>query len=152
MPSSHAQFLAFFSVSLTLFLLFRHNSPATHASYSHSDTPTPLLLRVTVSTLVLMVAGLVAASRVYLNYHTPKQVLVGCIAGVISALGWFVATEYVRRTGFLQWALEFQICRFFRLRDLVVEEDLVEAGWQEWKLRIKRRRKMSNEHYPKKGE
>ena len=151
MPSSHAQFLAFFSISLTLFLLFRHNSPATHASYRHSDTPTPLILRVSVSVLVLIVAVIVAASRVYLNYHTPKQVLVGCAAGVLSAVAWFVATEYARRTGLLQWLLDFEVCRFFRIRDLVVEEDLVEAGWQEWQLRTKRRRNLSNGHDLKKS-
>uniref|UniRef100_A0A0D2XCM3 Dolichyldiphosphatase n=1 Tax=Fusarium oxysporum (strain Fo5176) TaxID=660025 RepID=A0A0D2XCM3_FUSOF len=58
MPSSHAQFVAFWSVSLALFLLVRHKPPRVH------------------------------------------QVVVGSVAGVISALGWFLIVaapwDYVR--------------------------------------------------------
>ncbi|KAM7217428.1 PAP2 superfamily domain containing protein [Rhypophila decipiens] len=83
----------------------------------------------------LVLAALVAWSRVYLGYHTPKQVLVGCLAGVLSAVGWFGITYVVRQTGLLAFALDLPVARWFRLRDLVVEEDLCQAGWEKWESR-----------------
>ncbi|KAF2397293.1 DOLPP1 protein [Trichodelitschia bisporula] len=135
MPSSHAQFVAFFSIYLTLFLLGRHTP---HPSQTH----TPLLLpeRLGVSVLALGSAAAVAQSRIYLNYHTPRQVLVGCAAGAVCAVGWFVVTEWLRREGWVEWALETRVSRGLRVRDLVVTEDLVDAGWARWEER--RRRKL----------
>ncbi|TKA61722.1 hypothetical protein B0A49_09999, partial [Cryomyces minteri] len=72
MPSSHAQFVFFFSVSLTLFLLLRHNPYALHASPTH--IPTSFAERALLSLAALASAAAVAGSRIYLNYHTPKQV------------------------------------------------------------------------------
>jgi len=85
----------------------------------------------------------VAESRIYLNYHTPKQVFVGCAAGIICALGWFVVTSYLRHAGWIDWALDFEIARYFRIRDLVVSEDLVDAGWERWQNQ-KQKRGISN--------
>ncbi|KAL9122175.1 MAG: hypothetical protein Q9187_001276 [Circinaria calcarea] len=140
MPSSHAQFLAFYSVSLTLFLLYRHALPPSHSTSPPSNSPTPLLPRAVVSLMSVIMAVLVAASRIYLNYHTPRQVLVGCTAGAVLAVAWFTITEWFRSTGWLHWVLDLYVCRALRIRDLAVEEDLVEAGWREWESKRKRRR------------
>lgn len=134
MPSSHAQFATFFSLSLTLFLLFRHTP---HPSATH--TPITFPQRVLLSGLALLCAGAVAASRIYLNYHTVKQVLVGSGAGAGSAVAWFIVTGLVRREGWVEWALELKGLRLLRVRDLVVEEDLAEAGWQRWEERRRKR-------------
>lgn len=133
MPSSHAQFVSFFSVTLALFLLFRHVPHPT-------DTHTPFSFggRVLLSLLALVCAGAVAASRIYLSYHTPNQVLVGCAAGAAFALAWFAFTTYLRRAGWLAWALETWPLRSLRVRDLVVQEDLVDSGWARWEDRRKR--------------
>jgi dolichyldiphosphatase len=131
MPSSHAQFVAFFSASLALFLLFRHIPKAP----SPSHTPLSMLTRVGLSVLAVASSGLVAWSRIYLNYHTPKQVLVGYLAGVVSAVGWFLIVAIVRRIGLLEWGLNLFLVRLFRVRDLVVEEDLCQAGWEKWEGR-----------------
>jgi len=128
MPSSHAQFVAFFSLSLTLFLLFRH----VPKKPTPSHTPLTMVSRVLLSGLALASAGLVAWSRIYLNYHTEKQVMVGCLAGTLSALSWFIITTVVRQSGLLSWILEQYPTRLFRMRDLVVEEDLCQAGWEKW--------------------
>jgi len=132
MPSSHAQFVAYFSLSLTLFLLLRH-SPPKHPIASH--TPLSMLTRTGLSMLALACAGLVAWSRTYLNYHTSKQVLIGCAAGAVSAVLWFIATTILRRLGLVSWALDLPLTRLFRMRDLVVEEDLCQAGWEKWEER-----------------
>ncbi|KAI6086940.1 PAP2-domain-containing protein [Hypoxylon rubiginosum] len=131
MPSSHAQFVAYFAVSMALFLLLRHQPPHPHVR-RRNHTPMSLLERAGWSALGLAMAAAVAWSRVYLNYHTEKQVLVGAAAGTVSAVGWFVITTILRRSGWLAWALENPIAKFLRVRDLVVEEDLCQAGWEKW--------------------
>lgn len=152
MPSSHAQFVSFFSVSLALFLLLRHRPhphdrsmdvDARHTQHRTSSTlsqsATTLTQRVLLSALALGGAAAVAYSRIYLSYHTPKQVLVGCAAGAVFAVGWFAFTWYLRHAGWIDWGLDTPLARAVRMRDLVVSEDLLEAGWQQWEQRRKRR-------------
>jgi len=139
MPSSHAQFVAFFSLSLSLFLLLRH-VPTPPTSYSPSSFVERLLL----SLVACLCAAAVAASRVYLNYHTPKQVLAGVAAGISSAVVWFLFTKYLRRWGWIDWALETWLSRKFRMRDLITTEDLVDAGWRRWESRRKAKRNVPN--------
>ena len=135
MPSSHAQFVAFFATHLALFLLLRHRPHPTagHGALSWG-------VRVALSMLVAAGAVAVAASRVYLRYHTPKQVLAGAGAGVVFALGWFSATTCLRRLGVVDALLDDPWVRALRVRDLVVDEDLVEAGWLRWQDRVASRR------------
>ncbi|KLO79937.1 CAX4 protein [Fusarium fujikuroi] len=137
MPSSHAQFVAFWSVSLALFLLVRHKPPRVHGIRAESSLHRPwsVLERVAVSVVAAAIAAATAWSRVYLNYHTPKQVIVGSVAGVISALGWFIIVAAVRQTGWLKWTLDTPLARAFRVRDLVIEEDMCQAGWEKWEKR-----------------
>ena len=65
--------------------------------------------------------------------------LVGCVAGAVTGLGWFLVTEAARRTGWVEWGLETWVGRMGRWRDLIVEEDLAEAGWRVWEERRRRR-------------
>ncbi|KAI9746379.1 MAG: hypothetical protein M1818_000092 [Claussenomyces sp. TS43310] len=132
MPSSHAQFVAYFSISLTLFLLFRHTPRKQPAA---SYTSLTKISRVGISAVALGNAALVAWSRIYLSYHTPKQVLIGCGAGGGSAILWFLATDILRRSRLLSWGMELPIARAFRIRDLVIEEDLCQSGWEKWESR-----------------
>jgi dolichyldiphosphatase len=131
MPSSHAQFVTFFAVSMAFFLLLRHRPPGP-GRRKNNHTPMTMLERAFWSTMGLLGASTVAWSRVYLNYHTPKQVLVGCTAGVVIAVAWFIVTSILRRIGLVAWAMETPIARWLRVRDLVVEEDLCQAGWEKW--------------------
>lgn len=142
MPSSHAQFTAFWAVSVALFLLIRHNPHVKNASTTH--VPTSLFERLFLAVMVLGGAAAVAQSRIYLNYHTPKQVLVGCAAGALCAVGWFIVTSYLRYAGWTEWALDLDICRYFRIRDLLVNEDLVDAGWERWQSRRSKRNAMDD--------
>ncbi|KAL4927485.1 phosphatase PAP2 family protein [Aspergillus undulatus] len=132
MPSSHAQFVGFFAVYMGLFLLFRHspNSPSQGGPF----------FRVIASIAITLGAAAVAVSRIYLTYHTTRQVLAGCAVGVTFAFVWFILTGLLRSYGWIDWALDHAIARFLRLRDLVVSEDLAEAGWQRWEAKQKIRR------------
>ena len=80
-------FVAFFAVSLTLFLIVRH-VPTKTTSYS----PTTFLERLLLSFFAFLGAGAVSSSRVYLNYHTPRQVWVGVVAGAMFSVIWFLFT------------------------------------------------------------
>ncbi|OAA77536.1 dolichyl pyrophosphate phosphatase [Akanthomyces lecanii RCEF 1005] len=148
MPSSHAQFVFFWSVALTLVLLVRHR-PATSKSKSKaaannsSRSSSRIVERLAVSAVSLVLAAATAWSRIYLNYHTPKQVLVGSSVGVLSAVAWFVGTALLRKSGLLEQALDLPMVRAFRVRDLIVEEDLSEAGWDRWEeKRLARKNKL----------
>ncbi len=139
MPSSHAQFVAYFSISLTLFLLIRH---VPHPSATH--TPASFSERLLLSTIAVLCAMAVAASRIYLNYHTQKQVLVGSAAGIVSAVAWFGVVACLRRYGWIEWVLDTSGARLLRLRDLVIGEDLVDAGWERWEARRRRKQAAAN--------
>lgn len=134
MPSSHAQFITFFAIYLSLFFVFRH-TPTYASTYPYCN----FLLRAAVAVGLTVAAVGVSASRIYLNYHTPKQVLAGCTAGVAYAFGWFMVTTMLRSSGWIDWATDLTMARLMRIRDLVVSEDLTEAGWQRWEARRKRR-------------
>ena len=136
MPSSHAQFVAFFSTSLTLFLLLRHK-PQPHDARTH--TPLPFYQRVTLSILAIASACAVGQSRIYLNYHKPRQVYAGAAAGVACAIAWFVVTGLARHYGLVDWFLDLSIVRWARMRDLVLGEDLVDAGWERFEMRRRKR-------------
>ncbi|KAK4228210.1 PAP2 superfamily-domain-containing protein [Podospora fimiseda] len=146
MPSSHAQYMAFWAVALGLFLCVRHRPvhkghpplkekglSKTIEAYSHS--PWSLAQRVVATVGAVFIAGLVSWSRVYLGYHTVKQVVAGSAAGIVSGVAWFAVTYLMRETGFLVWLLEFPVARWLRIRDLVVEEDICQAGWEKWEER-----------------
>lgn len=88
----------------------------------------------------MVVAGLgmavmTAWSRVYLGYHSPKQVAWGSVAGMVIAVVWFGAVGAVRRSALWEWALEHPLSRRARMRDLIVEEDMCQAGWEKWEDR-----------------
>lgn len=134
MPSSHAQFVAFWSVSLALFLLVRHKPSAASPrnAAAGSNRHWSLIERLTLSLVAAVIAGATAWSRIYLGYHTTKQVIVGSATGVVTAIAWFVATAILRQSGLLSWALETPIARAFRIRDLAIQEDMCQAGWEKW--------------------
>ncbi|KAL7812194.1 PAP2 domain-containing protein [Trichoderma gracile] len=160
MPSSHAQFVAFWSVSLALFLLVRHKPRPHQQQQKKQDAnsnlssslssrniniweggrPWSLAERLAVSLAATLVAAATAWSRIYLNYHTTTQVAAGVAAGVVFALVWFVATDFLRRTGWLAWGLELPPAKMLRIRDLVVEEDMCQAGWEKWEEKKKRKK------------
>lgn len=151
MPSSHAQFVAFWSLSLALFLLVRHrprprprddgrvDGPDGHDQHDqrdqhdHDAAPWSRRARLAVSLAALALAALVAWSRVYLGYHSPRQVLAGALVGALCAAAWFAATALLRRSGWLAWVLDTRPAAALRLRDLAVHEDVCQAGWEKWR-------------------
>lgn len=56
-------------------------------------------------------------------------------AGAIFAVIWFTICSYVRSTGWLEWGIDMKLARMMRIRDLIVTEDLQDAGWGRWEAR-----------------
>lgn len=112
----------------------KHASPYTHSPSTILSLQLryPLLKNVALSLIVTTLTLATAYSRIYLSYHTPKQVLVGLLAGSSFGVAYFFFVSWLRWSGWVEWALELGIVRMARIRDLVCEEDLVEIGWRVW--------------------
>ncbi|KAJ2576571.1 hypothetical protein GGH19_002054 [Coemansia sp. RSA 1807] len=85
----------------------------THFQYQDGDHFGELLALI--GAIVLSV--LVVVSRVYLGYHTLRQVLAGVGVGVVAGIAWYQFVELVRRTGILDYALRSGICHWLLIRD-----------------------------------
>ncbi|XP_078185336.1 dolichyldiphosphatase 1 isoform X1 [Callithrix jacchus] len=109
MPSSHSQFMWFFSVYSFLFLYLRMHQ-------TNNARFLDLLWRHVLSLGLLAAAFLVSYSRVYLLYHTWSQVLYGGIAGGLMAVAWFIFTQEVLTPLFPRIAA-WPISEFFLIRD-----------------------------------
>eukprot|EP01113_Clastostelium_recurvatum_P015303 TRINITY_DN1849_c0_g1_i9.p1 TRINITY_DN1849_c0_g1~~TRINITY_DN1849_c0_g1_i9.p1 ORF type:complete len:229 (+),score=48.38 TRINITY_DN1849_c0_g1_i9:171-857(+) len=105
LPSSHAQFMFFFAVFLSLALL----KGKIKFEWQALQSIVPVFL--------LTLAGLVTASRVYLQYHTTKQVLLGCAVGTGLGVAWFWITEAFLAPYIFPMLESSSIGRFFYLRD-----------------------------------
>lgn len=102
MPSNHAQFMGFTAAYVTLWAL------------KHWQVSSQWRLCAVGSSVTL--AAIVIASRVYLNYHSVAQVIVGGAVGAAAAALWFSAVEVWLRPRFAVMA-NSAIGRYFLLRD-----------------------------------
>ncbi|KAJ2044312.1 hypothetical protein GGI08_007140 [Coemansia sp. S2] len=104
MPSSHAQFMGFFVMFSTVYLETRISTNVIHKR------------AVQMGAAVLGV--LVAASRVYLGYHTVIQVLAGGMVGLVAGLVWYWLVEHVLYpSGLVEKLLSTFICQWLLIRD-----------------------------------
>ncbi|KAF3931594.1 Dolichyldiphosphatase [Dactylella cylindrospora] len=131
MPSSHAQYMFFFATYISLWIAVRNKF-----------LPKPLKAFLVVALVSLAVS--VASARVYLHYHTVKQVLVGVSAGVVIGLGWFITTALLRSLGGgIIWdlLLENEVSKLGYVKDECVEVDLQRKSWEGWwGERVRRKR------------
>ncbi|CAL1534310.1 unnamed protein product [Lymnaea stagnalis] len=86
MPSSHSQFMWFFSSYFALFLLLR-----LYKNHSIIDD----LWKYVCAGLGVVCAILVSWSRVYLSYHTISQVLLGAFIGSVLGVLWFANVHFL---------------------------------------------------------
>ncbi|EGX50146.1 hypothetical protein AOL_s00076g351 [Orbilia oligospora ATCC 24927] len=131
MPSSHTQFMFFFATYISLWIALRNK---------FIPKPIKAVLLLALSALAVGVAG----SRVYLQYHTVKQVLVGSGAGVIIGLGWFVTTALMRTiVGGKLWdfLLESEVARLVYVKDECTVVDLHRRDWEGWWTAREQKRK-----------
>lgn len=102
----------------------------------------PHLTKAFLSAGLLTTGFLVSISRIYLSYHTTRQVYIGYLVGAVFATVFFLVTEVARRWGYIELLLEHPLLRLYRVRDLCCEEDLIELGWGVWEEKRRRQRKL----------
>ncbi|EAU86935.2 hypothetical protein CC1G_09792 [Coprinopsis cinerea okayama7 len=122
-PSSHSQYMAYFTTFLYLHLFFSHR---------FTSTGSPLLdrlWRTTVYGVLAMWMGVVAYSRYALGYHTPLQIFwglaIGCaLAVVVYTLTQLVPSRYPNSVlgKTKRFILTNPLCTWLRIRD----------GWEVW--------------------
>ncbi|KAI5959567.1 uncharacterized protein KGF55_005211 [Candida pseudojiufengensis] len=104
MPSAHSQFIGFFVAYFTCIIFKKIPN---------------LNKRIKIgSGLVFGFVALgVTSSRVYLQYHTWQQVIVGVDLGLLIGLFWFLVSTFVRDVGIVDWVLNWPIVRVFYVKD-----------------------------------
>ncbi|KAF6034576.1 DOLPP1 [Bugula neritina] len=107
MPSDHSQYMAFFSVYVTLFLCIR-----SHSTGACLERIWKLIL----VTGVMLSAAACCYSRYYLLYHTPAQIYWGILVGVLTGILWFCMVHLILTPYFPQ-ITTWKVSEFLMIRD-----------------------------------
>lgn len=110
MPSDHSQFMAFLATYLAVWALRSWKAPA-HERYF-------------VILASQLAAAAVAASRVYLGYHSVLQVLAGYGVGCVTGVVWYAVTQACLRPLFPALA-NSALGRTLRMRDSTRVDDVL---------------------------
>lgn len=79
MPSSHAQFMTYWAAIVSLWILYRLRFRVK-------------IFKFIIISIVYLTTIVVCYSRVYLQYHTVKQVLIGSVVGTLCGTMWYLIT------------------------------------------------------------
>ncbi|XP_041976948.1 dolichyldiphosphatase 1-like [Aricia agestis] len=109
MPSSHSQFVWFFSSYVLYFFIIRLH-------HINNNNIISLLWRVIIVGSCISLSLIVSAARVYLHYHTTSQVVVGAIVGIIFGTIWFTIVHRVF-TPFFPQLVSLKFCEMLMIRD-----------------------------------
>lgn len=104
MPSAHSQFMGFFCMYTSLRYCLRWKDL----------TKAKRLLGVFTVTLF---AFCVCFSRVYLQYHTPEQVLVGFAVGLSTGSTYFFIVGILRELKIIDWVLTWKLAKLLYVKD-----------------------------------
>ncbi|XP_003745026.1 dolichyldiphosphatase 1 [Galendromus occidentalis] len=110
MPSSHSQFMWFVATYLMFFITFRLHHGSNNNSIFEGVWRYFLIIN------GYLCAAVVCVSRVYLEYHTSWQVIVGGLLGSVFACGWFAMVQLVF-TPLFPIICSWPICELLMLRD-----------------------------------
>ncbi len=105
MPSSHSQFIMFFSTYMILKMSYQWPY--------HIER----IYKIGAITSLLLGIGLIIYSRLFFSYHTIDQVVVGCFLGTFLSCGYFGAISILRDYGLLNWFLKWKVCELLRIKD-----------------------------------
>ncbi|KAG1682496.1 Dolichyldiphosphatase 1 [Nymphon striatum] len=110
MPSSHSQFMWFFAIYFSLFILIRLHH---HNSSNPLDNAWKYI-----SVLTFVIGAItVSYSRVYLEYHTTRQVIWGAVIGAIFAILWFFLIHF-SLSPFFPMIASWPVCELFMIKDM----------------------------------
>lgn len=129
MPSSHSQFMFFFTTYTILFLLKRFvvtfaNSNISFSSLNlcyifrlHHSRPLERIARALAIVVCVVVTLLVCYGRVYLMYHTVSQVIAGAFIGVFSGALWFLFVHVILTPFVFPRVVSWKISELLLIRD-----------------------------------
>ncbi|CCH45627.1 Dolichyldiphosphatase [Wickerhamomyces ciferrii] len=120
MPSAHSQFMGFFAIFFTLKIWLNWKDLT--------------CIRKILGTLGVYILGsLVAFSRVYLYYHSYKQVAVGVLLGTAIGAPYFLVTSIARSLGLIDWIISWKIVNLFWVKDSTFHSPLtLKEEYQLW--------------------
>ncbi|KAL6441936.1 hypothetical protein ACFW04_002365 [Cataglyphis niger] len=107
MPSTHAQFMWFFTAYTILFIYFRLN---------YNCTIVEKFWRTIVAVGCIITAVLITYSRIYLLYHSITQIFFGALIGLALGIAWFIIVHMVL-TPFFPIVVSWRISEYLLLRD-----------------------------------
>ncbi|KAF9038497.1 hypothetical protein BJ165DRAFT_1531586 [Panaeolus papilionaceus] len=146
-PSSHSQYMAYFTAFLTCHLYFRHRF--TSSGYVLLDK----LWRASVYSALFAWTGAVAYSRYYLGYHTPYQILWGLIIGAVLGISLYILAILIPQrapSSFLgqikAFLLDNPVSVWVQLRDgwSIWEDGGRESEWKRWREQWEKRQGFPN--------
>ncbi|KAI8066532.1 phosphatidic acid phosphatase type 2/haloperoxidase [Gongronella butleri] len=132
MPSSHSQFVWFFTTYGALYLV------------RHISLNQALLWKPAAILLMMLMSLLVCWSRIYLGYHSIEQVMAGSAVGVGSGVAWYVLMERLRKRGWVQWLVSTRLAHWLYLRDMRDIDNVLEWEYNHWAGATKSRLKNKN--------
>ncbi|XP_017777912.1 PREDICTED: dolichyldiphosphatase 1-like [Nicrophorus vespilloides] len=109
MPSSHSQFVWFFTTYVIYFVFIRLH-------HMNNNTIIENMSKLLIISSSVLMAVIVCISRIYLQYHTVAQVLCGALVGFLFATIWFTLT-YMLFTPLFPMVVSWKISEFLLLRD-----------------------------------
>ncbi|KAI7876219.1 PAP2-domain-containing protein [Lichtheimia hyalospora FSU 10163] len=120
MPSSHAQFMAFFAVYGSLYLW----------SCIHLDH---IIYKVLATLGMIFLSLLVCYSRIYLQYHSAMQVAAGMGVGTLYGILWFCILEFIfRPSGIINYLLDTWLAKLIYLRDMRAIDNVAQWEYNQW--------------------
>ncbi|XP_022184315.1 dolichyldiphosphatase 1 [Nilaparvata lugens] len=122
MPSAHSQFMWFFATYVIYFVFIRLH-------HMNNNTTLENVWKTVIVTSCVFLATIVSVSRVYLQYHTWRQVFCGAVVGFLFGSLWFAAT-YFLFTPFFPIVVSWRISELLLLRDTTLIPNVL---WFEYK-------------------
>jgi len=136
MPSSHSQFMFFFTTYTVLFLLKR----------LHHNSPLEKVVRGVVIALCSIVTALVCYGRIYLLYHTISQVVIGALIGALYGIVWFLFVHVILSPYVFPRIVSWKISELLLIRDTSLIPNILffeyTATRQECRVRSRKNMKM----------
>ncbi|KAI9205383.1 uncharacterized protein BJ171DRAFT_501941 [Polychytrium aggregatum] len=126
MPSSHAQFIAYFSVYL---ILYTYRRLTFESSYWKN----------VIAAVLCAVMVAVSYSRIHLHYHSPEQAAVGVVIGTLFGMCWYFLSQHLilPLISYTQ-LLESGLFKFFLVRDTRGIPNLLKHEWTSTREELQR--------------
>ncbi|GAA5813014.1 hypothetical protein MFLAVUS_006480 [Mucor flavus] len=119
MPSSHSQFIWYFAVYGSLYLL----------KFIQLDHD---IWKVLTIFAMFSLAILVSVSRIYLGYHTLNQVIIGSLVGIFFGLIWYTVTKLLHSFGAIDFILDLPISKKLYIRDMGLIDNVAQFEYEQW--------------------